>query len=254
MLTTAKVHYDEDIERARSLLRHADGRSVGSLQGDILRSSIMMAVGACDAYFCDAYADMVSRALRAKELEATVEIPDRLANLRVPAIAVIRQATGGWRWRMAARELIENETVLSLSKIRELFNQFFPESKKFLNKRRMGSWILHRDSKMRWFGISSTDYRALALDKTKKSKAREKAAERFEQCFAVVFQRRHDCIHNCDRPKMAIQSVSKPIARKIIEDVDFLVSQMDDAFNREFPKYLARLGFSAETRSQVIQG
>lgn len=28
----------------------------------------MMAVGACDAYFSDAYADLISRTLRAKEL------------------------------------------------------------------------------------------------------------------------------------------------------------------------------------------
>ena len=161
MLTTAKVHYEEDICRATFLLQHTAAKSVGSLQDDILRSSIMMAVGACDAYFCDAYADMVSRALRAKDLEPKVKIPDRLANLRIPVIAVIRKAAGGWRWRMAARELIENETVLSLSKIRELFNQFFPNTKKVLNKRGMDSWILHRDSKMRWFGIYSADYRAL---------------------------------------------------------------------------------------------
>jgi len=68
----------------------------------------------------------------------------------------------------------------------------------------------------------------------------------------VVFQRRHDCIHNCDRPKIALQPVSEAIARKINEDVNFLVSQMDDAFNTEFPKYLKRLGFSADTRNHVI--
>ena len=62
----------------------------------------MMAVGASDAYFCDAYADLIARTLQAKQLQPTVTIPDRLSKLKVPVIAVIRQAEGGWRWRMAA--------------------------------------------------------------------------------------------------------------------------------------------------------
>ena len=36
-----------------------------------------MAVGACDAYFADAYADLISRAIRAKELQTAIDIPDR---------------------------------------------------------------------------------------------------------------------------------------------------------------------------------
>jgi hypothetical protein len=97
---TAKTHFDEDIARSRALVAHAgtlpDGLLPdGLLRDDILRAAWMMAVGACDAYFSDAYADLISRALRAKELQPEVTIPDRLNSLRIPVIAVLRQARGG---------------------------------------------------------------------------------------------------------------------------------------------------------------
>jgi hypothetical protein len=87
----------------------------------------MMAVGASDAYFCDAYGDLLARALRAKSIQPGVQIPDRLNNLKVPVITVLSGTHEGWRWRMAARELIEKENVLALKKIRELFNHFLSE-------------------------------------------------------------------------------------------------------------------------------
>jgi len=90
MLETAKQHFDEDIQRASRLLDHAGTLAAGLLQDDVLRSVWMMTVGACDAYFCDAYADLIARTLRAKDVQPAVQLPDRLNNLRVPVIAVIR--------------------------------------------------------------------------------------------------------------------------------------------------------------------
>jgi hypothetical protein len=88
MLETAKQHFDEDIQRASRLLDHAGTLAAGLLHG-VLRSVWMMTVGACDAYFCDAYADLIARTLRAKDVQPAVQLPDRLNNLRVPVIAVI---------------------------------------------------------------------------------------------------------------------------------------------------------------------
>jgi len=95
MLETAKQHFGEDIQRASRLLDHAGTLAAGLLQDDVLRSVWMMTVGACDAYFCDAYfcdayADLIARTLRAKDVQPAVQLPDRLNNLRVPVIAVIR--------------------------------------------------------------------------------------------------------------------------------------------------------------------
>ena len=64
-LDTAKRHFEEDIARANDLIAHASNQPVGGLKDDLLRSGLMIAVGACDAYFCDAYADLITRTLRA---------------------------------------------------------------------------------------------------------------------------------------------------------------------------------------------
>jgi hypothetical protein len=248
-LCTARQHFDEDIDRARNLVTHANSITEDTLRGDILRSAWMMAVGACDAYFSDAYGDLISRALRAKDLQQQIEIPERLGNLRIPAIAVIRQATDGWRWRMAARELIEDENVLSTDKIRSLFKQFCSEGNKPLNQESIESWILHRDSRRRLFGITSSEYRR--LNNRDKADARKKAVDQCLQRFAAIFQRRHDCIHNCDRPKAAIQEISDGMVRKAIQDIDFLVRRCHDLLAQQFPEYLLRIGFSRQTRNQV---
>lgn len=200
MLITAKKHFDEDVERAKELLNHAESLPEGSVRDDIVRSSWMMSVGAADAYFCDAYADLIARTLQAKHKDRGIKIPDRLNNLRIPVVAAIHPS-GGWGWRMAARGLIENQSVLSLAGIKNLFNHFFQKSDRLLNVDTIGSWIDHRESKYRLFGFSRTDYRK-AKDKRKLN---EQGLEKFEKRMKAIFQRRHDYIHNCDRPKVALQ-------------------------------------------------
>jgi hypothetical protein len=249
MLNTALTHFNNDIARSRAMHAHAVGLAHGVLRDDILRGAWMMAVGACDAYFSDAYADLVSRAIRAKELQSAVHIPDRLNNLMVPVTAVLRQANGGWRWRMAARELMEDQNVLSLEKIRALFNHFFRKSHKLLNQSTISTWITHAQAKSRLFGITATQFRA--LPQAQQGKACADALEQFEEHFAGIFQRRHDCIHNCDRPKVALQQITEAAVRKRIEDIEFLVLRCQEAFVAEFPIYLQALGFNGVTRAQV---
>ena len=249
MLRAAKQHFDEDIGRATALLTHVRGLPAGTLRDDILRAAWMMAVGACDAYFCDAYGDLIARTLRAKELQPDINIPDRLNNLRVPVIAVIGQGHGGWRWRMAARQLIEDENVLSLEKIRKLFNHFFRNNYKIIAEQTIGNWITHRQAKVRHFGITRTAYRARTG--SAKNRAKKDALQKFHDCFEQIFQRRHDCIHNCDRPKMALQPISDGAVVKRIQDVTFLVERCHEALIAEFPRYLRHLGFSGATRNRV---
>lgn len=250
MLTTPMKHFTEDLLRAENLRVHGASHPAGQLRDDILRSSVMMAVGACDAYFCDAYGDILSRVLRAKEKEPTIPIPDRLSNLKVPAIAVIGPATGGWRWRMAARELIEKENVLSLAKIRELLKQFCVVSNGIITQKTIGPLITHKDAKVRCLSITATDYRK--LNSQGQSRAREKAVAQFELRYTEIFQRRHDCIHNCDRPKVAQTQISDSYTKKLIEDAKFLVFRVHDILISEFPVYLKNCGFSAVTRNQVL--
>ena len=209
----------------------------------------MMAVGACDAFFSDAYADLLSRTLQAKQLQPAVDIPDRINNLRIPVIAVIRETKGGWRWRMAARELIEAENVLSIEKIKTLFNQFFASGRKLLTAESIEAWIEHPQAKQRMFSISRTSYRRLPAGG--RGQAKTQAVEQLEFLFTETFQRRHDCIHNCDRPKMALQGITDTFVQKRIEDLTFLVDRCKEELRREFPAYLRRLGFNGATRNRV---
>jgi hypothetical protein len=81
----------------------------------------------------DAYADLIARTLRAKDPQPPRQPPRWAEYLKVPATAVIRGA-GGWRGRMAACELIEDDMFLSLEKIKQLFNHFFRENQKILTQ------------------------------------------------------------------------------------------------------------------------
>lgn len=249
MLTTALAHFNDDVNRARALIAHAQPQADGMLKDDILRAAWMMGVGACDAYFSDAYADFVSRAIRAKEIDPAIPIPDRLNNLKIPVTAILRQANDGWRWRMAARELIEDENVLSLDKIRMLFNHFFRKGHKIINQDTIESWMLHPNAKSRLFSITPTDYRK--LNASQKGKVRKEALGKFQDRFEGIFQRRHDCIHNCDRLRVAPQNITDTAVTKIVEDIESLVLRCQEAFLNEFPFYLSNLGFNAVTRNRV---
>lgn len=248
VLQTAKDHFDTDLARARALM--ANSAVVPACEHDMLRSALMFAVGACDAYFADAYGDLIARTLRAKELEPAISLPDRLNNLRMPVTAILRPtAIPGWRWRMAARELIEKENVLSFSQIRDLFNQFFPKGHGILSSDRVLSWITDPLAKHRHFGLSATQLAAVPPSNLAATKA--KALKHFEAKLTTVFQRRHDCIHCCDRPKSAVQSINLLAIQKKIEDIEFLVNRCHAELSAQFGVYLKNLGFSGVTRNQV---
>ncbi|MEC8579806.1 MAG: hypothetical protein VXZ18_03565 [Pseudomonadota bacterium] len=248
ILQTAKQHFDEDIHRANAILEHAFDIECAQLKGDILRSAWMTAVGASDAFFCDAYADLVTRTLRAKEREPHGDLRDKLNNLKVPVVAVLN-TSNGWRWRMAAREIIEKENVLSIKQIKDLLNIFCRDGHKLLTQETIESWILHESSLNRLFGMSRSEYNQ--KQGQAKNKAKKSALDHLTRRMQTIFQRRHDCIHNCDRPKIAIQRISYDMTRKAIEDVDFVVNRCTDHLRNEFSPYLTSRGFSGATRNFV---
>jgi hypothetical protein len=151
---------------------------------------------------------------------------------------------------MAARELIEKENVLSLEKGRVLFGQFYLRpSHKLLHRNTVGDWITHPDAKARFFGLTAAQYRTTPPGQ--KRSAAENALKHFECRAEVVFQRRHDCIHNCDRPKVSLQQIRSAGVMKRIEEVEFLVDRCHESFLDEFGLYLSTFGFSGATRNQV---
>ena len=53
-----------------------------------------------------------------------------------------------------------------------------------------------------------------------------------EDRFREIFQRRHDCIHNCDRPRVKPQPLTAAdVVRRVLEDVEFLVCRCDEHIN-----------------------
>ena len=117
ILQTPISHFREDIRRAKDLKNFASGLQESVIKDDILRSSWMMAVGALDAYFCDAYGDLIARTFRAKKIQPMVELPKKMNSIMVPIPVILEnQVNGGWVWRMVARELIEKDNVLSVKK------------------------------------------------------------------------------------------------------------------------------------------
>src|SRR5690242_14213821 len=134
---TALQHCEEDIARARAILAHADplprtNATDQLLRSDLLRSAWMFAVGAMDAYFCDAYTDIVAATINSKSRQNSMTLPDWLYEIRFPIAAIVEEyAYSNWRWRMAARKMMERENVLSLETIRKLFNKFFRKGHRF---------------------------------------------------------------------------------------------------------------------------
>lgn len=251
MPVSALRHFAEDISRAHTILAHAEKLSRAtatelSLRSDLFRSAWMFAVGALDAYFCDAYTDVVAASVSSKSRQQSMILPAFVSSIKFPIRAILEQYDNtNWRWRMAAREMMERESVLSLSAVENLFNKFFRADGRFFGGVLHG-WITHPEAKARLFGVGSTAY--LAMKPKDQEAARRVAKGLFEKRFRELFQRRHDCIHNCDRPRVRPQPmVSGAKVFKVIEDIEFLVRRCDDHIDAEFRQFLADAGCSPAT-------
>lgn len=247
MPATALNHFHQDVARARAIVGHADplpraNVAEDMLRSDLLRSAWMFAVGAMDAYFCDAYTDIVAATIISKSRYPVAILPDFFYDIKFPVRAILESYTNNvnWKWRMAARKMMERENVLSLSVVQTLFNKFFRKGHKFFRDQ-MAAWIVHPDAKKRIFGITHIAFGTLAANQ--KGQAIEDAQDHMKDRYADLFQRRHDCIHNCDRPKVSPQPLPlSGTVTKVIEDAEFLVRRCDEHINEEFRVFLLATG------------
>jgi predicted secreted protein len=251
MPTTALHYFKEDIGRAEAICAHANTQPTGTgqeklLRSDLLRSAWMFAIGALDAYFCDAYSDLVAATISSKSRQKNIALPDWLYEIKFPIRTILEDYTKeNWRWRMAAQDMMDRENVLSLERIQQLFNRFFRKGHRFFGDV-IDGWIKHADAKKRLFGITTAAYQSLAGQP--KEVAKKKAQEQLEDRFADLFQRRHDCIHNCDRPRRKPQPLAASgIVLKVIQDVGFLVNRCDEHINAEVKQFLVDIGCNAAT-------
>ena len=177
MPKTASSHFAQDIQRARSIVAHAGPLPRGTpaesmLRSDLFRGAWMLAVGALDAYFCDAYTDVVAAAIIAKTRRPSLALPEFFYDIKFPVRAILERYPNNtnWRWRMAARKLMERENVLRLETVQTLFNKFFRKGHRFFRDVVPG-WIVHSPSRRHLFGVSAGRFAALpAATATRRSR------------------------------------------------------------------------------------
>lgn len=261
-------HFKEDIGRAFAIQKHAEPLPHQSndeklLRDDLLRSAWMFGVGALDAYFCDLYTDLLASVLMSKEREKSVQLPPFLMSVEVTLDAVYADYANrhNWRWRMMARKRMERENVLSVAVIKNLLNPFMPKGNKLFADV-IDNWIQDDGATRRVFGIPPATYLAEMTaagneaDQDKRKRLleglRNNAAGGLKKRFSQLIQRRHDCIHNCDRPRSTPKRIhSAGSVKLVLNDIEFLVLHVDAHVRTQFRQFLLGLGFSTIAVNQV---
>ena len=193
----------------------------------------------------------MAAAIICKSRQPAIILPEFFYDIRLPIRAILEPyaSNPNWRWRMAARKLMEREAVLGLEAIQNLFNKFFRDGQRFFGDV-LDHWIVAPDANKRLFAITSSAF--VAMRPIDQANARRTARQTLRKRFAEIFQRRHDCIHNCDRPRVAPQPLAHAsTVRKVIEDVEFLVRHRNDHINVEFREFLISCGCRDSTSAQV---
>ena len=150
---------------------------------------------------------------------------------------------------MAARRMMADEDSLDIETIRKWFNPFIQDGQKLFTEP-IPVWIAQVGATARLFGVTSAQFQAAAG--AERDQTRKKASKTFKERFQAIVQRRHDCIHTCDRPANAPQPINRPgTVSNVIKDIEFIVNQSDAHIDAEFRIWLLRCGFSAVTLNQV---
>ena len=194
---------------------------------DFRLSSVALAVGALDAYLCDAYVDCLTAVLRAYTQGQWVgALPASYSKQMLPAGEILsstRQHRPLWRVRMATRKVMEKDNMLSLSRLEDCFNGILPNNQKL--------WldfvpVLAAHNRARLTRHIAEDLVGLAVDDLILAKKQIAAAVKAR--LGTTIQIRHDWIHNCGRPKNAIQGLSHNQASARIRDVRLFIEDLDD--------------------------
>lgn len=266
MPNQALRHFVEDIGRANALVDLAAGMPSASaaqrlVKADVLRSAWMFSVGAMDAYYSDAYADLLSGTLMSIRRQPArpnctplcQKALDRIQITALPVSMFMRDYPDreNWRWRMGARGRIERLNFLSLeSEVQKVLNTFFLRKKGLFTADSLDAWLLVSGHRKTLFGIDEPAYRV--MNPQQKGKARSDAREHMLDRMAEIVQRRHDCIHNCDRPRNAPQNIGTAgTVRRVLDHVEFVVRRSDEHINREFPAFLHGAGFTGVTINAI---
>lgn len=274
---SALTTFNDNLKRADDLYTHARSSLTPALttelRDDILRAAWMFAVGAFDSYCCDAYTEVLAAVLISKQRNPSLALSKHVTALEVPIGTVFApyKARPNWKWRMMARNEMERQNVLSLETVANLFNPFLAGNFK-LWPSVVDSWVQLPGANRRLFGkpAAKIDHElktlaaaiaipATTADQKKQRKEDEQSAKQIRDAaaghlktrFKAIMQRRHDCIHNCDRPKVAIRGMNGVgTTRNAIKDIEFLVTNLDKLIRAQI-RHLLQTGGC--TKSQIQQ-
>lgn len=232
-MTTARNHFDEDIARAAALVTRAQlmagANEPDRLVGDLRLSGLAMAVGALDAYFCDKYTDCLTSVLRSfSRGEWQGRLPAAYAKQALPAGQVLdssRTRRPAWGIRMAARDVMEKDNLLSISRLEKLFNPILPAGAKLWND---FAPAMLRHGKKRLTGGRTLQQVLAIQDNAQRARAIKHAAAVVRTRIGTIIQIRHDWIHNCGRPKTAIVMYSNGQVTERLAHVRVFVETFDD--------------------------
>jgi hypothetical protein len=225
MPTTARSHFDDDIQRAWSMFDLAvETTPINTPRSDdIGRVSVAFGVGAMDAYLCDAFVDTLVRCLRSCRQNGH-NPPDGYGKLELPIGPLMADypARSNWGLRMATRALMERDNLLRLSRLKELLNPALPQGRKLWPDLAQEFVDLNRK---RLAGYRKAEYNAL-MGKAK-SEGPKDVTNNVMARMGDIVQRRHDIVHNCDRPKTAKQLLTLGQAKAMLADVHDFVKILD---------------------------
>jgi len=205
---------------------------------DVRLSGVALAVGAMDAYLCDAYVDCLSAALQAyrRGTWPSAQLPSYYRRQLLPAgevLDVSRMQRPLWSIRMAARRVMERDNMLAVSRIESMFNGILPPGQRLWDCM-VGPFLQHR--RKRFTGDrTAADIAALAAVRPMTSAAQKRLNEarkavtaRARSRISSTVQLRHDWIHNCGRPKTSIVTKSSSRAWTHVREVGWFVVALDD--------------------------
>ncbi|MBY0229983.1 MAG: hypothetical protein K2W96_11935 [Gemmataceae bacterium] len=249
MPTAARRRFEANTPRARAQAQLAETLPDGTpeermVRSDLLRGAWMLAVGALDCYFCDAYSDLLRALMRSKSRHPPLALPEWFGGVKVPLDSVLEPYVHeGRRWRRMADELMERESVLSLPAIQTLLNKCLRQGHRFFGDI-LDGWMRHPDCPHRMAGTTPSAYSA--MNEANRTAARQAALPLIARRFRIIFQRRHDISHTCDCPREAVPPLERTATvEHVIEDIEFLVRRCDEHLDSEFPQFLAACGCPA---------
>lgn len=193
------------------------------LRSDLARSAVSFGVGALDAYLCDAFVDSLARAMKVCRNTGRA-LPSGYAKLLIPAGPLLASymARPNWGLRMSARVMMEKDNMLQLHRIRDLFNPVLPAGQKFGQDTAL---LFIAVDRKRLCGINVAEYGALSA--AQQAAARRKAASDVLKRIGTIVQRRHDIVHNCDRPKSTPKPLKPGSAKNMLTDIGDFVDVID---------------------------